>query len=80
MTTHCSSFNPEEVKNILLTDFDAVTWWSYENYIPLNAGKCHFICHGKDIANETFIFKNWVMKNSKEQKNTWGYYRQQTEL
>ena len=33
-----------------------------------NAGKCHFMCFGKDIGNETFIFKDLIMKNSKEQK------------
>ena len=35
---------------------------------------------GKDKANETFIFKNLILKNSKGQKYTWCYYRQQTEL
>ena len=44
-----------------------------ENFIfcavmDLNAGKCHFMCLGKDTANEIFIFKGLVMKNSKEQK------------
>ena len=50
------------------TDFDAVTKWFYENHMALNAGKCHFMCLGKDTSNETFIFKGLVMKNSKEQK------------
>ena len=36
--------------------------------MALNAGKCHFMCLGKDTRNETFIFKGLVMKNSKEQK------------
>ena len=36
--------------------------------MALNAGKCHFICLGKDTRNETFIFKGLVTKNSKEQK------------
>ena len=34
----------------------------------LNAGKCHFMCLGKDARNEIFIFKVLVLKNSKEQK------------
>ena len=67
-TLFASGFNVEEVKNILSTDFDAVTRWFYENYMSLNAGESHFTCLGKDTTNETFIFKDLVMKNSKEQK------------
>ena len=48
--------------------FDAVTKWFYENHMALNVWKCHFMCLGKDKRNETFIFKDLVMKNSKEQK------------
>ena len=36
--------------------------------MTLNAGKCHFMCLGWDAANETFIVKNLVMTNSKNQK------------
>ena len=36
--------------------------------MTVNVGKCHFMCLRKDTANETFIFKNLVMKKSKEQK------------
>ena len=72
-------FNLEEVKDILRTDFDAVPRWFYENYMCLDAGKCNFTSR-KGTANDTFIFKDLVMKYSKEQKNTWGYCRQQTEL
>ena len=53
-----------------------------DGFMTPNAGKCHFMCLGKDTLNETFIFKNLVMKNSKEQKKlrvTAGS-RQQTEL
>ena len=32
--------------------------------MALNAGKCHFMCLGKDTRSENFL----VMKNSKEQK------------
>ena len=38
-------------------NFDAVTRCFYENYMNL----------GKNTANGTFIFKHFVMKNSKEQ-------------
>ena len=70
-------FNLEEVKNVLRAEFNEVTRWFYENYMTLNASKCHFLCFQKYTANEASIFKNSVMK---QQKNTWGYYRQQTEL
>ena len=64
---YASGFNREEVKNCLSTDFDAVTKLFYENYMALNARKCHFMCLGKDTGNETFNFKGLVMKNSNEQ-------------
>ena len=66
-TLYASGFNLEELKKCLSTDFDAVTKWFCENHIALNAGKCHFMCIGKDTRNEAFIFKGLVMKNSKEQ-------------
>ena len=69
-TFYISGFNLEDVKKCLSTDFDAVTKWFYVNQMALNAGKCHFMCLGKDTGNETFIFKGLVIKNSKEQKNT----------
>ena len=48
--------------------------------MTLNTGKCHFMCLGKDAANEAVIFINLVMSNNKKQKLIGGYYRQQTEL
>ena len=30
----------------------------------LNAGKCHFMCLGKNTENETFSFKDTIMNNS----------------
>ena len=33
-----------------------------------NAGKCHFMCLGNSTENETFLFNNILMENSKEQK------------
>ena len=56
-TLYASGFNLEEVKNCLSTDFDAVTKWFYENHMALNAGKCHFMCLGKDTRNETLLSK-----------------------
>ena len=34
----------------------------------LNAGKCHFMCLGKNTENETFTFKDTIMNNSKEEE------------
>ena len=34
----------------------------------LNAGKCHFMCLGKNTENETFIYKDTTMDNSKDEK------------
>ena len=35
--------------------------------MTVNAGKCLFMCFGKDVRNKTFNFKGLVMKKSKEQ-------------
>ena len=34
----------------------------------LNADKCHFMCLGNNTGNETFLFHNILLENSKEQK------------
>ena len=34
----------------------------------LNVEKCHFICLDKNAENETLIFKDTIMNNSKEVK------------
>ena len=34
----------------------------------LNSGKCHFMCLGQNAVNETFVYDNIEMKNSKEEK------------
>ena len=34
----------------------------------LNAEKCHFMCLGNNPGNETFLFRNILMENDKEQK------------
>ena len=67
-TLHAFGFHLEEVKNISRIDFDAVMRWIYGNYMTLNTRKFHFMSLRKDTANETFIFENLVMKNSKEQE------------
>ena len=61
-------YNLKEVKEVLLNDVNKVTEWFFENYVFLNVGKWHFMCRGKNTENETFIFKDTTMKNSKEEK------------
>ena len=55
-------------KVTLRQDFEIVTKWFYENYIILNSGKCHFTCLRQNRVNETFVFDNTNIKNSKEEK------------
>ena len=40
----------------------------YENCMVLDLAKCHFLCLGKNIENETYIFNKTEMKNSSEEK------------
>ena len=67
-TLYTSGYNLKEVKEVLLNDLNKVTEWFFENYMVLNAGKCHFMCLGKNTENETFTFKDTIMSNSKEEK------------
>ena len=60
--------NLKKNKDNLRSRFDALHQWFYENYTVLNAGKCHFMCLGNNTENETFLFHNILMENSKEQK------------
>ena len=67
-TLHTSGYSLKEVREVLLNDLNKVTEWFFENYMVLNAGKCHFMCLGKNTENETFTFKDTIMNNSKEEK------------
>ena len=58
----------EKVKQTLRQECEIVTKWFYENYRVLNSGKCHFMCLGQNTVNETFVYDNIEMKNSKEEK------------
>ena len=61
-------YNLEEIKSILRFDFDLVSKWFEENYMVLNADKCHFMCLGNDTENGTFIFNNFTFNNGNEEK------------
>ena len=39
---------------VLLNDLNKVTEWFLENYMVLNAGKCHFMCRGKNKQKGNF--------------------------
>ena len=67
-TLFTSGYNLEEVNEFLVNDLNKVTEWLFENCMVLNIGKCHFMCLGKNTENETFIFKDTIMNNSKEEK------------
>ena len=49
-------------------DLDLVLEWFEENYMVLNGDKCYFLCLGKDVENETFIFNDFILNNSNEEK------------
>ena len=53
---------------VLVMTWKKLTKWFYENYMVLNSGKCHFMCLGQNTVNETFVYDNIEMKNSKEEK------------
>ena len=67
-TLYSSGNDLEKVKQTLRQDFEIVTKWFYENYMVLNSDKCHFMCLGQNTVNETFVYDNTEMKNSKEEK------------
>ena len=60
--------NLKKIKNNLRSSFETVHQWFYEDYMLLNAGKCHFMCLGNSCENETFLFHNILMENNKEQR------------
>ena len=60
--------NLKKIKDNLRNSFDTVDQWFYENYVVLNAEKCHFMCLDNNTENETFLFRNILIENSKEQK------------
>ena len=59
--------NEEDIKSLLLLDFEIVNNWFYEKVMILNPEKSHFMCLGKNLEdNEVLNFNNFIMKSSKE--------------
>ena len=67
-TLYTVGHNLKKIKDNLRNSFDTAHQWFYENYMVLNAGKCHIMCLRNNTENETFLFHNILMENSKEQK------------
>ena len=43
--------------------------WFSENYIALNANKCHYMCLGKNTENSKFYFEgNTFVKDAHREK------------
>ena len=55
--------NPKKIKDNLRSSFDTV-----HGFTKIIWCLCHFICLGNNTENETFLFHNILMENSKEQK------------
>ena len=56
-----------KVKEKLLHDFEILTKWFHENFMALNAGKCHYMCMGNDVENDDFIFNGMKLENSNKE-------------
>ena len=59
--------NKEDIKSVLLLDFEIVNNWLYENFMILNREKSRYVCLGKHLDdNEVLNFNNLITKSSKE--------------
>ena len=59
--------NKEDIKSLLLLDFEIVNNWFYENFMILNPEKSHYMCLGKNLDdNEVLNFNNLIIESSKE--------------
>ena len=75
-------YMPLVITNTLHFDFDLVSKWFEENYMILNADKCHFMCLGKDTENETYqglplvasqILKVTLRSYVEKPRRKWGF-------
>ena len=46
--------------------FGIITNWFYKNFMAINSEKCHFMCIGRNRENETFTFKDAVIKTARK--------------
>ena len=67
-TLYNYGYDVEKVNNTLSKDFETVKMWYFDNYMVLNADKCHFMCLGKNSTNVDFTFQDIYMKNTEEVK------------
>ena len=59
--------NKEDIKSLLLSDFEMVNNWFYENFMTLNSLRIHYMWLGKNIDNnEVLNFNNLTLKSTKE--------------
>ena len=59
--------NKEDIKSLLLLDFEIVNNWFYENFMILNPEKSHYMCFGKNLDdNKVLNFNNLIIESSKE--------------
>ena len=62
-----SKEDKEDIKSLLLLDFEIVNNWFYENFMILNPEKSHYMCLGKNLDdNEVLNFNNLIIESSKE--------------
>ena len=66
-TLYSSGNDLEKVKQTLRQEFEIVRKSFDGNYMVLNSGKCQFICLEQNTVNETFVYDNAKMENSKEE-------------
>ena len=60
-----------KVQDTLAKDFGIVTNLFYKKFMVLNSKKWHFICIGRDVENETFIFKDVCYIKTERKKLFW---------
>ena len=60
-----------KVQDTLAKDFGIVTNLFYKKFMVLNSKKWHFICIGRDVENETLIFKDVCYIKTERKKLFW---------
>ena len=68
--------NLKMIKGNLRNSFNTMDQRFYENYMVLNAGKCHFMCLGNNTENETFLFNSSLNGKQQRIKNSGRYNRE----